>query len=1003
MRVSEKSRDLSILTVILNVLCLINVCVASKCLHHEGPVMEMCTDSVIEAQHAIMLDTSLFTSSNGNCVCRFNITGSFLDIGHLDYPEQCGSKLDFRLGPEGSPSSEVQSIDCTKITAEFNATEVRDGSVVITHTEPGVADPGFCVSMETDPNETIFVQCTALPEETTGSHNRESSTTKNELTPISIKDMFQDQSTGASNAIQELLSKSGISADSIFLEPNLIQTPMNSLDLMDKMVTPASFGEDKTERTQPNVPSSSTFANNTTQTPSTFTNSITTEENTETTVASTTLFETTTQQISESSSTNATDSSTTAETSSTTSTSSSTLSSTTSTSSTTSVQESSTSSTSVQESSTTSTSSTTSVQESSTISTASSTLSSTTSTSSTTSVQESSTSSTTNVQEKDTQSPVDGSSAATTSAPTKEENIPASSRLSTSLPTTKSTTSSAPYSTTLATEETTTHSGEYTTMSEERTTDSVSTTSQLSTTTSTPEQSTSDSTMLNFDITQHTTSTTKPPVEFSSTEKSADITTTVLSTTILGMVSSSEGKSSSSTPHSDLTTSVLSSTPTSLPETTSQKDHLRLETSRGTTESTTSDIKPTRTLIDETPTPTTNSSVRDGIVSSMEISTPMYNTVLPDLNELYSEELLRLASSTVVPYSQSPRGSTETPKSDITVTGSPNLSTEKHAKEQEKTTETPNTTTDSPVAIKEETKTTQQFTSTTAKTSASTTTRVAPTAQTDEPSTEEPSTARTTSKDITTVKPTTTTVKTTSTTFKPTTKEVVPTESKPTTQDPASNESSTPKLIMAPSNNPRGDTAHLHTEHPTEKPAIVEKPVMTRLPPIVIPVDSTKQITFKPSFTPGHNHGAKHEESKPKPPADLSTVNDSEQLDDDTITVIVVGSVIGILVFIAIIVILATFLKSRRNASKQTEEKDDIEMNGGTKGIDNPLLQLEEEESMANGTSAQSNGKANGVVEGKAEASTAESGKDAGIAASATSEDSPADGKTTESNSDDLH
>nr|XP_022290781.1 uncharacterized protein LOC111102376 [Crassostrea virginica] len=965
MRVSEKSRDLSILTVILNVLCLINVCVASKCLHHEGPVMEMCTDSVIEAQHAIMLDTSLFTSSNGNCVCRFNITGSFLDIGHLDYPEQCGSKLDFRLGPEGSPSSEVQSIDCTKITAEFNATEVRDGSVVITHTEAGVADPGFCVSMETDPNETIFVQCT-LPEETTGSHNRESSTTKNELTPISIKDMFQDQSTGASNAIQELLSKSGISADSIFLEPNLIQTPMNSLDLMDKMVTPASFGEDKTERTQPNVPSSSTFANNTTQTPSTFTNNITTEENTETTVASTTLFETTTQQISESnvvsssasSSTNATDSSTTAETSSTTS----------------SVPSTSTS---------TSTSSITSVQESSTTST----------------------SSTTSVQEKDTQSPVDESSAATTSAPTKEETIPSSSRLSASLPTTKSTTSSAPNTTTLATEETTTYSGEYTTMSEDRTTNRISTTSQLSTTTtSTPEETTSDSTMLNFDITQHTTSTTKPPVEFSSTEKSADITTTVLSTTILGMVSSSEGKSSSSTPHSDLTTSVLSSTPTSLPETTSQKDHLRLETSRGATESAMSDIKPTRTLIDETTTQRLkNSSVRDGIVSSMEISTPMYNTVLPDLNELYSEELLRLASSTVVPYSQSTRGSTETPKSDINVTGSSNLSTKKQAKEQEKTTETPNTTTDSPVAIKEEAKTTQQFTSTTAKTSASTTTRVKPTAQTDEPSTEEPSTARTTSKDITTVKPTTTTVKTTSTTFKPTTKEVVPTESKPTTQDPASNESSTPKLIMAPSNNPRGDTAHVHTEHPTEKPAIVDKPVMTRLPPIVIPVDSTKQITFKPSFTPGHNHGAKHEESKPQPPADLSTVNDSEQLDDDTITVIVVGSVIGILVFIAIIVILATFLKSRRNASKQTEEKDDIEMNGGTKGIDNPLLQLEEEESMANGTSAQSNGKANGVVEGKAEASTAESGKDAIIAASATSDDSPADGKTTESNSDDLH
>jgi hypothetical protein len=46
-------------------------------------------------------------------------------------------------------------------------------------------------------------------------------------------------------------------------------------------------------------------------------------------------------------------------------------------------------------------------------------------------------------------------------------------------------------------------------------------------------------------------------------------------------------------------------------------------------------------------------------------------------------------------------------------------------------------------------------------------------------------------------------------------------------------------------------------------------------------------------------------------------------------------------------------------------------MNGGTKGIDNPLLQLEEEESAANGSAVLTNGKANGVVEDPA----SESGK----------------------------
>lgn len=84
----------------------------------------------------------------------------------------------------------------------------------------------------------------------------------------------------------------------------------------------------------------------------------------------------------------------------------------------------------------------------------------------------------------------------------------------------------------------------------------------------------------------------------------------------------------------------------------------------------------------------------------------------------------------------------------------------------------------------------------------------------------------------------------------------------------------------------------------------------------------------------------------------------------------------------------------RRNASKQTEEKDDIEMNGGTKGIDNPLLQLEEEESMAaNGTAGHANGKANGVVEGKAEESPTETAKGSGAEEIST---------TTENKSEDL-
>lgn len=62
------------------------------------------------------------------------------------------------------------------------------------------------------------------------------------------------------------------------------------------------------------------------------------------------------------------------------------------------------------------------------------------------------------------------------------------------------------------------------------------------------------------------------------------------------------------------------------------------------------------------------------------------------------------------------------------------------------------------------------------------------------------------------------------------------------------------------------------------------------------------------------------------------------------------------------------------------EEKDDIEMNGGIKGIDNLLFQLEEEELMVvNGIVGYVNGKVNGVVEGKVEEFLKEIVKDSGV------------------------
>jgi hypothetical protein len=114
-------------------------------------VVELCKDSAVQTQSTVLLDTSLFSPGKGSCTCRFNVTGDYLDISTLDYPEQCGSKIDFHLGSTKAPS-ELQTIDCTTITTELNTTDVKEGSLVLSQLETGAVAAGFCVSMETDPD-----------------------------------------------------------------------------------------------------------------------------------------------------------------------------------------------------------------------------------------------------------------------------------------------------------------------------------------------------------------------------------------------------------------------------------------------------------------------------------------------------------------------------------------------------------------------------------------------------------------------------------------------------------------------------------------------------------------------------------------------------------------------------------------------------------------------------------------------------------------------------------
>ncbi|XP_060071663.1 mucin-2-like [Ylistrum balloti] len=68
----------------------------------------------------------------------------------------------------------------------------------------------------------------------------------------------------------------------------------------------------------------------------------------------------------------------------------------------------------------------------------------------------------------------------------------------------------------------------------------------------------------------------------------------------------------------------------------------------------------------------------------------------------------------------------------------------------------------------------------------------------------------------------------------------------------------------------------------------------------------------------------------------------------DTVIVIIVGSIIGIIVIVAIIAIIRAFCKSRRKSANITMvEKGGMENGGGaTTGIDNPLVQLQQEQEM---------------------------------------------------------
>lgn len=690
----------------------------------------------------------------------------------------------------------------------------------------------------------ISVQCDALPEKSTGSIKKESlSSADTMFSPISIKDMFQDRSTGASNAIQELLSKSGISQDSIFLEPNLIQTPVNSIQLMDRLVTPAIIGEEVTTESTPLNFSAIENVTESDVTPSTFPALVTEQKPSNTSINPSVVL--TSEQ----------------------------------TSSQTNIIPLTVSSLSTQHHSTHIDDSTSSISPSKVLKKLATT----------TSLQ---TSTTVPITASHHQEAIIASNAAIkssfipshsispTTAQTDEHILSSLTGTETSTITLSSSTS---FSTTVTTDNTTPLRMEESTLFDEKTVNTISPTAVY---TASSTASSSPEIIAQFEVSKAI-----------STVSSTDITSPILSSIILG-VSTSESKSESSTTGSDLTTSVLSSTPTSsslIPPQTGMFLPSEIGTKSETPSSTLEEtVTPSRKLARISQDGITGSNMLKSsiteheILSSTESLSTTYSSSLPDLKELYSEELQQMSSFAV-----------SAPQSKITkttVSRQTDVPTSTLTPEKEKTTAATTlevtVTTEEPI-ISEIVETTTTERLTTVETSTiepvrkSSTLANEPTETTDDPSMRMTDTTKSTTLQVTKDVPSPTTIKSMTTaskptlgttTFKPTTESVDPVISRQTTAIPASEDPSTKQPTVVPSVKPRGDL-----QPRTAKPMIVKKPVMTRLPPIVIPIDSPKETSLKPSFKPGKNDKSKDVGSE-KPPADLSTVDDSEDLDDDTIT-----------------------------------------------------------------------------------------------------------------------
>ncbi|KAK3096967.1 hypothetical protein FSP39_005208 [Pinctada imbricata] len=176
----------------------------------------------------------------------------------------------------------------------------------------------------------------------------------------------------------------------------------------------------------------------------------------------------------------------------------------------------------------------------------------------------------------------------------------------------------------------------------------------------------------------------------------------------------------------------------------------------------------------------------------------------------------------------------------------------------------------------------------------------------------------------------------------PTTTDVVPNLSESTTSDVPQKEKTTERVLSEV----KSDTT-VRTTTPTPPPIVPADDTALETSGQFVPVSVIENVHNDGRIDVGHDaHDKTHNGDGHH---DINYFNktqgeDTEQLDKDTITVIVIGSIIGVVIFIAIIVILVTFLKARKGSGDLPDVNEkDLEMNGSTKGIDNPLIQLEQE------------------------------------------------------------